>query len=128
MVRAWPFEQLLEVVRGTLSGLLTPLRSAVATSEPSRRCLFFCLLGRLEAPSPAFSSRFALHLRRPKIAPTASSPEAWLVAMSRRSLVVHGPLCPSLWTRDSQVVLDWKAPMTSASATLVSSLHYREKH
>ena len=25
MVRAWPFEQLLEVVRGTLSGLLTPL-------------------------------------------------------------------------------------------------------
>ena len=25
MVRAWPFEQLLEVVRGTLGGLLTPL-------------------------------------------------------------------------------------------------------
>ena len=25
MVRAWPFEQLLEVVQGTLSGLLTPL-------------------------------------------------------------------------------------------------------
>ena len=25
MVRAWPFERLLEVVRGTLSGLLTPL-------------------------------------------------------------------------------------------------------
>ena len=25
MVRAWPFEQLLEVVRGTLGGLLNPL-------------------------------------------------------------------------------------------------------
>ena len=25
MVRAWPFEQLLKVVRGTLGGLLTPL-------------------------------------------------------------------------------------------------------
>ena len=25
MVRAWPFEQLLEVVRGTLGGLSTPL-------------------------------------------------------------------------------------------------------
>ena len=25
MVRAWPFEQLLEVVRGTLSGLSAPL-------------------------------------------------------------------------------------------------------
>ena len=45
MIWAWPFEQLLEVVRGTLGGLSPPLRSAVATSEPSRRCLFFFLLG-----------------------------------------------------------------------------------
>ena len=45
MVQVWPFEQLLEVVRGTLGGLSPPLRSAVATSEPSRRCLFFFLLG-----------------------------------------------------------------------------------
>ena len=42
--------------------------------------------------------------------------------------MVHGPLHPSLWTRDSQVVLDRKAPMTSALAMLGSSLHYREKH
>ena len=27
--------------------------------------------------------------------------EAWLVAMLRSSLVVHEPLRPSLWTRDS---------------------------
>ena len=41
--------------------------------------------------------------------------------------MVRGPLRPSLWTRDSQVVPDRKAPMTSASATLGSSLHYQEK-
>ena len=43
-------------------------------------------------------------------------------------LEVCGPLRPNLWTRDSLVVPDRKAPMTSASATLGSSLHYREKH
>ena len=45
MVRAWPFEQLLEVVRGTLGGLSTPLRSTAATSEPSCHCLFFFFVG-----------------------------------------------------------------------------------
>ena len=77
-------------------GFRPPLRLAVATSEPLHCCLFFFLLGWLEVPSPASLSRFALPLRRSKIAPTASSPEAWLVAMSRSSLVVHGPLRPSL--------------------------------
>ena len=31
--------------------------------------------------------------------------------------MVRGPLRPSLWMRDSQVVPDRKAPITSASAT-----------
>jgi len=83
------------------TGLWPPLRSAAATSEPSCHCLFFFLMGWLEAPSPTSSSRFALPLRRSKIAPTASSPETWLVAMLRSSFVVHGPLHPSLSTRDS---------------------------
>ena len=78
------------------AGFQPPLRSAMATSEPSRRCLFFFLLGRLEAALPASLSRFALPLERLKIVPTASSPEAWLVVMSRSSLVVCGPLRPSL--------------------------------
>ena len=47
MVWASPFEQLLEVVLGILGELPTPLQSAVATSEPSHRYLFFFLLGRL---------------------------------------------------------------------------------
>ena len=109
-------------------GFRPPLRSAVTTSEPSHCCLFFFLLGRLEAPSPVSVSHFALPLRRSKIAPTTSLPEAWLVVMLRSSLVGRRPLRRSLWTRDSQVVLDRKAPMTSALAMLGSSLHYREKH
>ena len=84
------------MARGALRGLLTPLWSVVAMSEPMCRCLFFFLLGQLEAPSPTSLSYLALPLRRSKITPTASSPEAWLVAMSRSFLVVHGPLHPNL--------------------------------
>jgi hypothetical protein len=47
--------------------------------------------------------------------------------MSRSSLVVCEPMHPSLWTRDSQVVPDRKAPMMMASVTSGSSLHYLEK-
>ena len=72
-----------------------PLWSAMATSEPSHHCLFFFLLGRLEAPLLASSSRFTVALGWTKIVLTASSPEAWLVVMSS-SLVVHRPLSPSL--------------------------------
>ena len=96
MVQAKPFEQFLEVVWGTLHRLLTPLRLVEATSEPLCSCLFFFLLGWLEVPSPVSSSRFALPLRWLKIALTAFSLEAWLVAMLRSSLVIHGPLHPSL--------------------------------
>ena len=96
MVWAWPFEQLLEVVWSTLRGLLPPLQSVVAMSEPSCSCLFFFLMGRLEAPLSASSSYFALPFRQLKIALTTSSPEAWMVVMSRSSLVVRRPLHPSL--------------------------------
>ena len=78
-------------------GFQPPLRSAVAMSESSCRCfLVFLLAKRLETPSPVPSSRLALPSRQSKIAPTASSPKAWLVAMSRSYLVVHRPLHPSL--------------------------------
>ena len=97
-----------------------------AMSEPPRPFQFF-LLEQSEGSSSVSSSHFALPLEQSKIAPTSSSPKVWLVMMSRSSLVVHGPLCPNLWTRDSQVVPDRKAPMTSASLTLGSLLHYREK-
>jgi hypothetical protein len=49
------------------------------------------------------------------------------VAMSRSFLVVCRPLRPILWTKDSQVVPDRNAPMTSVSMTSGSSLHYLDK-
>jgi hypothetical protein len=117
MVQAWP-----------LVGAFLPFCSAVATSEAPCRCLFlFFLPERFEVPSPVPLSRLALPRERSKIAPTASSPEVWLVAMSRSSLVVCGPLHPSLWTRDSQVVPDRNGPKTSSLATSGSSLHCLEK-
>ena len=42
---------------------------------------------------------FATCWSRSKTAPTASSPEAWLVAISKSSCVVRGFWHPSLWTR-----------------------------
>jgi hypothetical protein len=98
MVRAWPFEQLLEVVRGALCGHLLALSLRVATSEAPCRCFFFP--ERSEVPSSVSPSRLVLPREQLKIAPTAFSLETWLVAMSRSSLVVCGPLHPSLWTRD----------------------------
>jgi hypothetical protein len=108
-------------------GAFFPFRSAAAMSKSPYRCLFLFFLEWLEAPSSATSSRFALPQERSKIALTTSSPEAWLVAMSRSSLVVLGHLRPSLWTRDSYVVPDSKSPMTSASTMSGSSLHCPEK-
>jgi hypothetical protein len=88
----------------------------VATSESLDFCLlllllllllfFFFFFEWLEAPPPASSSYLALPRARSKITPTASSPEAWLVAMLRSSLVVRGSLRPNLWTKDSHVVPD----------------------
>jgi hypothetical protein len=73
------------------------LRSAVATRGSLRDCLafFFFLELWLEPPSSVFSCRFSFSLVSWKIAPTAFSSEAKLVAMSRSSLVVRGPLRPT---------------------------------
>jgi hypothetical protein len=129
VVRAWAFEQLLEVVRGALGG--RPLALSLDSNYkrvPVPLLVPLFLPERSEVPSPAPSSCLALPRERSKIALTSSSPKAWLVVISRTSLAVRGPLRPSLWTRDSQVVLDRNAPMTLASVTSGSSLHCLEKH
>jgi hypothetical protein len=70
-------------------GTFLPLCSTAAMSESLGRCLpLFFFFERLEAPSLASSSCLALPRTWSKIALIASSPEAWLVAMSRSSLVV----------------------------------------
>jgi hypothetical protein len=127
VVRARLLKHLFEMAGGFSDGRLPPLRSAAATREPPLFLLFFFFFWRFEAPSPASSSRFTLPLAWSKIAPTASSLEAWLVAMSRSSLVVRGLFRPSLWTRDSQVVPENNASITSVSATAGNALHSLEK-
>ena len=50
--------------------------------------------------------------------------EAWFVATSSRSQVVWGFRQPSLWIRDSQVVPERNALMTSTSTTSGGELHH----
>ena len=45
MVRAWPFEQLLEVDRGTLGGLLTPLMVSSCHEQALAPLLVLLLVG-----------------------------------------------------------------------------------
>jgi hypothetical protein len=97
------------VVRLALVGRLLALSIGNGHKRVIVPPLFLFILERLEAPSLASSSHFVLPQERSKIAPTASLPKAWLVVMSRSSLVVLRCLHPSLWTRDSHVVPDRKA-------------------
>lgn len=60
--------------------------------------------------------------------PTTSSPDEWIVAMSRSSFMVRGLLRPTMCTKVSLVVPEMNALITLASTRLVSSLHYHEKH
>jgi hypothetical protein len=62
-----------------------------------------------------------------KIAPTASSPEAKLVAMSNSSFESTGGLCPNSRTRSRHVVPSRKACTISDCATLGSSARRLKK-
>jgi hypothetical protein len=86
---------------------------------------FFFFLGSREAGSSVASS-FHFPLASRKMAPTASSPVAKLVVISRSSLALVGDLRPSSWTSSLQVVQEMNAPMTSESVTLGSSVHCLE--
>ena len=96
MVRAWPLEYLLKVVRSALRGLPATLLVGDGHERALAPLLVLLLIRAVGDTFTTSSSRFVLPLGRSKIAPTASLPKAWLVAMSRSSLVVHGPLRPSL--------------------------------
>jgi hypothetical protein len=62
-----------------------------------------------------------------KIAPTASSPEACLVAMLRSSFVIFSSSQPSSCTKVRQVVLDQNTDITSASHIWRSLCHFLGK-
>ena len=96
-----------------------------ALAQKSSCLLFF--LGSRE-PEASVASAFCFPLAAPskKMAPTASSPEAKLVAMSSNWLVLVGVLRPSSCTNSLQVVSAMKALMTSKSVMLGSSVHCLE--
>jgi hypothetical protein len=109
------------------------LRSAAATRLSSGwpcfplRPFFFFLGSREPEASVVSAFCFPLAVLLEKIAPTASSPEAKLVAMSSSWLVLVGVLRPSSCTSSLQVVPEMKAQMTSESVMLGSSVHCLEK-
>ena len=62
-----------------------------------------------------------------KMALTASSPEAKLVATSRSAAAEVSTFWPNSWTRSRQVVPERKAWMISESPTLGNLVHCLEK-
>lgn len=123
MVWVWGLKQFFKMVGGVL-GRRPP--SLLACCSMLSLVLLYLVGWPLKPPSGSLS-RLAFYLRWSKITRTASSPDAWLVAMSRSSFVVRMFFHPSLCTRVSLVVPKMKALITSASARLVSLLHCREK-
>ena len=118
------------------SGPLGPqgfLRSAAVTKSASRiSCFpwrpFFFFLGRRGAEASVASSlRFPLASLSGKMAPTASSPQVKLVAMSRSVAAEHGTFWPNSRTKSRQVVPERKAWTISESPTLGNSVHCLEK-
>ena len=109
------------------------LRFAAATKSASRascftRRPFFFFLGKREAEAPGASSlRFPFVSPLGKMAPTASSPEAKLVAMSRSAAAEVGMFWPNSQTRSRQEVPERKAWTTSKSPTLGNSVRCLEK-
>jgi hypothetical protein len=110
---------LVIVTRLTTGGDCDPSRSPlwpplVTSGTPS--CSLVSCLGYL--PRPPLGATFLLFCM--KTAPTASSPEACLVAMSRSSFMVFGWSRPKLCTRVRQFVPDQNAEMTLALQILRS--------
>ena len=109
------------------------LRSAVATWPASRtscfpgRPFFFLLGTRVGEASGASSFCFPLASLLGKMAPTASSPEAKLVAMSRSAAAVVGTFRPNSQTRSRQEVPERNAWTISESPTRGNSVHFLEK-
>ena len=84
------------MVWGTLGRLPTPLVVGSGHERALTPLLVLLLVGAVGGAFTGVLVWLCLAFGAVKIASTASSPEAWLVAMSRSSLVVCGPLHHSL--------------------------------
>ena len=126
VVGAWAIHEFVEVVRQALLGLLAHAVSCGNQCGVVRSALvlLFFLPLCVEGPS-SWSVRLALPLSQPplKTTPTLGIQACGLVATSSRAQVVRGFRHPSLWIRDSQVVPERNALMTSASTTSGRELH-----
>ena len=113
--------------------LLGPRGSMAATKLASRASCFpwhpfFFFLEKWEGEAPEVSSlRFPFASPSGKMAPTASSLEAKLVAMSRSAAAEVGTFRPNSRTRSRQEVPERKAWTTSESPTLGNSVRCLEK-
>ena len=96
MVRAWYFEQLLEVVRGTLGGLSTPLMVGDGHERTLMPLLVLFHAGMVGGAFAGVLVPLCLALEAVEDRFDRLLAEAWLVVMSRSSLVVYGPLSPNL--------------------------------
>ena len=128
MVWVGSFKQVVE--EPCASGIL----AVRGRDEPGLENLLFPLaslllfLGGRDVEAPGVSSRlFPLESLLGKMAPTASSPEAKLVAMSRSADAVVGTLRPNSRTRSRQVVPERNAWTISESPMLGNSVHCLEK-
>lgn len=111
-------------VRGLLSVWLA---TTINTLTRCRRLPLPSVLSWLLTPLSNSLSRTTFRLRRSKMAPTASSLDPWLIAMSKGSFAVCKLFCRSLCSRVLSVVPKMKASIMSTSARFVSRLHFREK-
>ena len=110
------------------------LRSAAPTKSASRASCFpwrpfLFFLEKWEGEAPEVSSlRFPFASPSGKMAPTASSPEAKLVATSRSAAGEAGMFRPNSQTRSWQEVPERSAWTISESPTRGNSVHCLEKH
>jgi hypothetical protein len=96
VVGAWLLQELFEMVVVALS-LARSVGRCDRVGVGATISLLFLFSNIVEGPSSCSTClAFSMVRASLKTAPTASSPEAWFVAMSRSSRVVHGFRHPSL--------------------------------
>jgi hypothetical protein len=113
--------------KGFVAVVIAPLLAHLAAQLLPFLAPFVLPLGSLDLLPSVGASSTRLPFFPSKIAPTASSPEAKLVAMSNSSFESTDGMRPSSRTRSRQVVPSRKACTISDWATLGSSVQRLEK-
>ena len=96
MVQAWPFEQLLKVVRGTLGGLLTPLAVGNGHERALTSLLVLLLVAAVGGAFIGVLVTLGLALGAVENCPNRLLTRGMAGGDVKESLVICGPLHPSL--------------------------------